>query len=226
MPQAEPIRNMFNNIAGHYDLLNDVLSLGIHRIWKNKLIRELSQNNPKSMLDCATGTGDIAISFLNANPNAKVTGIDFSPNMLSFAKEKTQKIDWQVQDVTKLPFEDNQFDVCSISYGIRNVEDMEKGISEMSRVSSKKLCILEFGQPENKILRGIYFGIMKYFIPLVGKIFNKQEAYQYLIDSSIKFPSGKKMVEIIKKSSDFTEVTYKPVMGGITYLYTATKGEA
>ena len=223
MPQAEPIRNMFNSIAGSYDLLNDMLSLGIHRLWKKKLIRELSQNNPQSMLDCATGTGDIAISFLDANPQAKVTGIDFSANMLELAKQKTQSIDWQVQDVTKLPFEDNQFDVCSISYGIRNVEDRAQGLQEMARVTKNKLCILEFGQPENPILKAIYFGVMKYFIPLIGKLFNKQGAYQYLIDSSMTFPSGKAMVDEIKTNTEFDIVTYQPIMGGITYLYTAQK---
>ena len=223
MPQAEPIRNMFNNIAGSYDLLNDMLSLGIHRVWKKRLIRELSKNNPESMLDCATGTGDIAITFLKSNPKAKVTGIDFSANMLELAKEKTSSIEWQVQDVTKLPFENNQFDVCSISYGIRNVEDRAKGLQEMARVTKNKLCILEFGQPENPILKAIYFGVMKYFIPLIGMLFNKQSAYQYLIDSSMTFPSGKKMVEEIKSNTDFEIVTYQPIMGGITYLYTAQK---
>ena len=110
MPQAEPIRNMFNNIAGSYDLLNDLLSLGIHRLWKKRLINELSQTNPQSMLDCATGTGDIALSFLKVNPHAKVTGIDFSANMLELAKEKSPKIQWRVEDVTKLPFQENEFD--------------------------------------------------------------------------------------------------------------------
>lgn len=223
MPQAEPIRNMFNSIAGSYDLLNDLLSLGIHRLWKKKLINELSKNSPTSMLDCATGTGDIALSFLDKNPTAKVTGIDFSANMLALAKEKSKQVDWSVEDVTKLPFEENQFDVCAISYGIRNVEDRAKGLKEMARVTSKKLCILEFGQPENPILRGAYFGLMKYFIPLIGKIFNKKGAYQYLIDSSMQFPSGKKMVQEIKENTTFDHVEYQAIMGGITYLYIATK---
>lgn len=222
MPQAEPIRNMFNNIAGSYDLLNDILSLGIHRRWKNKLIQELSKNNPKSFLDCATGTGDIAIAFKAHNPNAKVMGIDFSPKMLDQAIDKTNEIKWEVQDVTTLPYADNCYDVCAISYGIRNVEDMPKALQEMSRVTQQKLCILEFGQPQNFIFKSLYFGLMKYFIPLIGKIFKKQKAYQYLIDSSLAFPSGDKMVEIIQQNTKFQQVKYIPLFGGVTYLYIAS----
>lgn len=225
MPQAEPIRNMFNNIAGSYDLLNDLLSLGIHRLWKKRLIKELSQTNPQSMLDCATGTGDIALSFLKENAHARVTGIDFSANMLELAKEKSTKIKWRVEDVTKLPFQDNEFDVCAISYGIRNVENRAQGLSEMARVTRDKLCILEFGQPENPILKAIYFTLMKSFIPLMGKVFNKESAYKYLIDSSMKFPSGEKMVEEIKQNTNFNFVKYKPIMGGVTYLYIASRKE-
>lgn len=223
MPQAEPIRNMFNNIAGSYDLLNDLLSLGIHRLWKRKLIGEIIKSRPHKVLDCATGTGDIAISIKDSSPQTEVVGTDFSKNMLEVAKQKTNTITWEVQDVTNLPYTDNQFDVSSISYGIRNVEDMDKGLQELARVSKEKFCILEFGQPQNPLFKAIYFGVMKYFIPLIGMLFNKKEAYQYLIDSSLTFPSADKMVDRIKSATGLKNVSYQPLMGGITYLYTARK---
>lgn len=225
MPQAEPIRAMFNNIARSYDILNDLLSLGIHRLWKRQLINKMLEVKPATVLDCATGTGDIAIAIKQKNPSLKITGIDFSENMLNRARLKTTDIAWETQDVTKLPYDDATFDVSSISYGIRNVENMQLALKEMARVSRKRFCILEFGQPDNTILKGLYFGVMKYFIPFMGKLFNKEDAYSYLIDSSLKFPSGEKMVTIIKDATSFDHVSCTPIMGGITYLYTASRDE-
>lgn len=223
MPEAKAIKSMFNNISGSYDLINDLLSLGIHRLWKKKLVSAMLRDNPTKILDCATGTGDIAIMMKNKMPHAEVTGVDFSEGMLSYAQKKTDQITWQVQDVMKMTFENAQFESTCISYGIRNVENYELAIQEMSRVTTDTLCILEFGQPQNPIFKGIYFGIMKYFMPLMGKIFNKQEAYKYLVDSSMKFPCAEKFCEVIKKNSHYTNVTYKPFFGGVTYLYIARK---
>ncbi len=222
MPQAQAIKSMFNNISGSYDLLNDVLSLGIHRLWKKALVKEISLNNPISILDCATGTGDIAIMMKKSNPNAYIVGTDFSENMLAEAIKKTESITWEVQDVMNLPYSDNQFNNSSISYGIRNVEDYNKAISELARVSSDKICVLEFGQPQNFIFKGIYFAVMMYFIPFIGKLFKKESAYKYLIDSSMKFPCADDFCEVIKKNSHFKNVKYKSFFGGVTYLYTAS----
>lgn len=223
MPQAPFVKNMFNNISQTYDVLNDILSLGIHRIWKKRLVREALLDNPKMILDCATGTGDIAISMKNASPLSNVTGIDFSKNMLDVARQKTDEIDWYEQDILNLQFSDKIFDVCSISYGIRNVENTEKALNEMSRVTKDKLLILEFGQPQNPVFKFIYFTIMKYIIPLLGKLFNKQKAYKYLIESSSRFPCADEFCEHIKKSTDFNHVKYVPMFGGVTYLYIASK---
>lgn len=222
MPQAQAIKSMFNNISGSYDLLNDVLSLGIHRLWKKALVKEMTENKPANILDCATGTGDIAIMMKKSFPAANIVGTDFSENMLKEAIKKTDAVTWEVQDVMNLPYADNSFNNASISYGIRNVEDYNKAIKELARVSTDKICILEFGQPQNIVFKAIYFAIMKYFIPFIGKIFNKQQAYQYLIDSSMKFPCADDFCQVIKDNSTYNHVTYKPFFGGVTYLYIAS----
>lgn len=222
MPQANSIKSMFNNISQSYDLLNDVLSLGIHRIWKRALVHEMTLNHPQAILDCATGTGDIAIMMKKKSPDSNVVGTDFSENMLAVAKKKTDRVTWEIQDVMNLPYADKTFTCSSISYGIRNVENYHKALTELARVSTDKICILEFGQPKNAIFRSIYFALMKYIMPLIGKLFNKRSAYQYLIDSSMKFPCADDFSIVIKKTTGFKKVEYKPFFGGITYLYIAS----
>ncbi|MBD64572.1 MAG: hypothetical protein CME62_05170 [Halobacteriovoraceae bacterium] len=225
MPKAVQIKSMFNNISGSYDLLNDMLSLGIHRLWKKKLVRHMTKGHPQRVLDCATGTGDIALSIKKQLPSAEVYGVDFSANMLKVAEDKSKAIHWSVQDVMQMPFEDKDFDHTCISYGIRNVEDYRLALKEMARVTKSKICILEFGQPQNFFLRGIYFGIMNYFIPFIGKLFNKEEAYKYLIDSSKSFPCAYEFTQIIKESTGFDKAYYIPLFGGVTYLYIAENYE-
>lgn len=221
MPKEAQIKTMFNNISGSYDLLNDLLSLGIHRIWKKRLVKYITSENPTSVLDCATGTGDIAIMIKNELPKAKVEGVDFSPNMLEEAKKKTNSITWEVADVMNMKYEDNQFEASCISYGIRNVEDYKVALAEMARVSSQKICVLEFGQPQFAPFRWLYFGIMNYFMPLMGKLFNKEEAYKYLVDSSKKFPCAVDFCHEIRLATGFEEVEYHSYFGGVTYLYVA-----
>lgn len=222
MPQAPFVKNMFNNISQTYDVLNDILSLGIHRIWKKKLVQEALKNNPQKILDCATGTGDIAISMKRTLPETNVTGIDFSANMLKVAKQKTSEIDWYEQDILNLKFADKAFDVCTISYGIRNVENTDKALKEMARVTKNKLLILEFGQPQNPVFKFIYFTIMKYIVPFLGKLFNKKQAYKYLIESSSRFPCAQAFCDQISKNTGFEKVVYIPMFGGVTYLYIAS----
>lgn len=217
---------MFNNISGTYDILNDILSLGIHRLWKRRLVLEALDDSPEKILDCATGTGDIAIAMKNQSPMSMVTGIDFSANMLAVAQKKTSSIDWSEQDILNLKFADKSFDVTTISYGIRNVEDTNKALTEMARVTKDKILILEFGQPQNPVFKFLYFAIMQYFIPILGKIFKKKDAYEYLIDSSMRFPCADKFCQQIKAKTNFNTVRYIPMFGGVTYLYIATnKGQ-
>ena len=223
MPQATAIKNMFNSISGSYDLLNDILSLGIHRLWKKQLVKAMTSNKPEAILDCATGTGDIAIMMKKTYPAANVTGTDFSVNMLNVAKAKTNAITWEVQDAMNLPYADISYTNTSISYGIRNVEDYKVALKEMSRVTKDRLCILEFGQPQNPVFKFIYFAIMNTFIPLIGKFFRKEDAYKYLIESSSKFPSADKFCDVIKEATGFESVEHKPFFGGVTYLYIASR---
>ena len=223
MPQSTFIKSMFNNISGTYDVLNDLLSLGVHRLWKRRLVKEALTHAPERILDCATGTGDIAIAMKNQNPSASVVGIDFSANMLSVAQKKTSSIDWSEQDILNLQFAEKSFDVTTISYGIRNVENTEKALKEMARVTKNKILILEFGQPQNPVFKFIYFAIMQYFIPVLGKLFNKKDAYEYLIESSMRFPCADDFCKQIKETTNFNNVSYIPMFGGVTYLYIATQ---
>lgn len=223
MPQAIAIKSMFNKVSRSYDILNDLLSLGIHRLWKKALVREMVKSSPASILDCATGTGDIAIAAKAKSSNTTITGIDFSEGMLEVAKGKTSDINWQIQDIMSLPFNDNQFEVSSISYGIRNVEDYKGALKELSRVTTDKICILEFGAPQNKVFRTIYFKFMNLFMPVLGMLFGKKDAYKYLVESSEAFPCGEFFVSEIKTYTKFSNVKCEAFFGGVTYLYTATK---
>jgi demethylmenaquinone methyltransferase/2-methoxy-6-polyprenyl-1,4-benzoquinol methylase len=221
MPEARAIKSMFNNISGSYDILNDLMSLGVHRVWKKNLVAEMTSNKPTNILDCATGTGDIAIMMKKSHPAANISGVDFSENMLAIAQKKTNNITWRVQDVMNMDFLDEQFNATSISYGIRNVEDHKLALTEMARVTTDTICVLEFGQPQNPLFKFIYFAIMKYFMPIMGRVFNKQTAYKYLVDSSMKFPCADEFCADMKTATGFKSVTYTPLFGGVTYLYTA-----
>lgn len=223
MSKADFVRVMFNDISGKYDLLNDVLSVGTHRWWKKQFVNMITKSKPQKALDCATGTGDIAFSLSKTVP--QVTGIDFSENMIEYAKlradKANSKVHFRVADIQKLPFEDKAFDAASISFGIRNVENLDLGLSELGRVS-KSLYILEFGQPKNKLYSKLYFSLLRLYVPIFGLISKRGDAYEYLIASSERFPSSDKFVDILRKNTDFKHYGYKPVFGGIAYIYFAT----
>lgn len=225
MPNAQYIKTMFDDISPKYDLLNDLLSVGTHRIWKRKLVEEACKSNPKAVLDCATGTGDIAFGF-EENKIDRIVGCDFSPVMIENAnKRKVKKksdVNFIVADVSNLSFKDQEFDAATISFGIRNVENLEKSLNELSRVS-KNLFILEFGTPENTFLRKIYFNSLKLYFPVLSLLTKRSDAYDYLIKSSEEFPSGKNFCEIIKRSTTFKNINYTPLFGGIAYIYEAKR---
>jgi demethylmenaquinone methyltransferase/2-methoxy-6-polyprenyl-1,4-benzoquinol methylase len=220
MSKAEFVRVMFNDISHKYDFLNDVLSLGTHRIWKNNFVKLIAQTHPKKSLDCATGTGDIAFMLSESIPS--VTGIDFSEKMIEQAKIRGEKeksrVHFQVADIENLPFGDKEFDTASISFGIRNVENLQKGLSELGRVS-QSLFILEFGQPKNKFFSWFYFNLLKLYVPLFGLISKRGDAYDYLITSSQNFPSAEKFLTIMKENTSFQKYGFIPVFGGIAYIY-------
>lgn len=223
MAKAEFVSKMFNDIAHKYDLLNDVLSLGTHRLWKRKFINVALKQKPDSALDCATGTGDIAFK-LKESISGNVTGIDFSSGMIDVALERAKAsplpVDFKVADIQKLPFADKAFDVTTISFGIRNVENLDLGLKELGRVSNG-VYILEFGQPKNKLYKKLYFSMLRMYVPLFGLISKRKDAYEYLIASSETFPSADVFVDIMKKNMTFKTYGYIPVFGGIAYIYYA-----
>jgi len=225
MPNMNIIKPMFNDIAHYYDFYNDLLSLFIHRLWKRRLILELKELKITKLLDCATGTGDIARLAYRHGAADTITGIDFSENMILLAKEKALKqklpIHFTRANLEELPFEDKTFEVSTISFGIRNVENLNRAIKEMERVSRKALLILEFGQPENKIIKKILFTFLRSLVKVASQFARNKAAYQYLVDSSEQFPSGKKFLAILKTQTEFNKIYYKKMMFGFVYLYIA-----
>ncbi len=223
MAKADFVRVMFNDIAHKYDLLNDILSVGTHRLWKRKFIKFALRQNPKTALDCATGTGDIAFK-LKASCPGQVVGIDFSPGMIDHALERAKAnplpVEFKVADIQKLPFSDKAFDVTTISFGIRNVENLELGLRELGRVSNG-VFVLEFGQPKNRFFKSLYFGLLRLYVPIFGLISKRKDAYEYLIASSEAFPSAETFVEIMRRNMTFKTFGHVPVFGGIAYIYYA-----
>ena len=224
--EASRIREMFNSVASKYDVANDVLSFGMHRLWKKKLVLGLPKNNAVSVLDCATGTGDVAILIKKENPKAKVTAIDFSEKMLEAAPPKAAKegitdIQFLAADIMSLPFSEKSFEHITISFGIRNVESLLGAISEFEKILKPGgvLHVLEFGQPSDPRWSRIYSTYHKQLLPLVGGLITgNRKAYTYLNKSSEEFPSG----EIFMKqfpSSSWKALEETSLMGGIAYIY-------
>lgn len=225
-PNPEIIRSMFAKVAARYDRANSVLSIGIHHSWRKKLVK-LSQASPcHKVLDCATGTGDLAIAFKKAvGPTGAVTGTDFCVDMLDVARHKTagHGIKFEQADVTELQYANQQFDIVSISFGIRNVSDPVKALTEMARVtkSGGRVMILEFGQMQTPIIKNLYNFYSEKILPKIGGLVTGQkEAYDYLQKSSAKFPCREDFLHLMRKSAGFSEVSYTPVSFGIAYIYT------
>jgi demethylmenaquinone methyltransferase/2-methoxy-6-polyprenyl-1,4-benzoquinol methylase len=203
--KKEQVATMFNNISAKYDFLNHFLSLGIDKVWRRKAIAQLVDINPKSILDVATGTGDFAIEALTLNPD-HVDGIDISTGMLDVGKEKiikknlSDKITLQVGDSENIPFESNKFDAVIVAYGVRNFENLEKGIQEMFRVlrPGGKMVILEFSKPRMFPFKQLYNFYFQYVLPRIGKTVSKDNAaYTYLPESVKAFPDGQDLVKRI-----------------------------
>ncbi len=230
LSKKEQVAEMFDNIAGNYDFLNHFLSMGIDIYWRKRLVKRLIKQAPKQILDVATGTGDLAIAMLKANPD-KIVGIDISNGMLEVGRKKMKekgledKITLQQADSENLPFEDNSFDAVSVSFGARNFENLEKGLSEMCRVlrPGGKLYILEFSQPTVFPFKQLYQFYFRYILPLVGKIVSKDNAaYTYLPESVGAFPYGKKLNKIIE-SCGYNKAKDHSLTMGIASIYIAEK---
>jgi len=221
---------MFDNIAGNYDFLNHFLSLGIDIFWRKQLVKHLTKQAPKTILDVATGTGDLAIAMLKTNPD-KVIGVDISNGMLEVGRKKMKEksldhiITLEQADSEDLPYEDETFDAVCVSFGARNFENLEKGLSEMRRVLREggKLYILEFSQPTSFPFKQIYQFYFKAILPLIGKVLSKDNsAYSYLPESVSAFPHGKELNKIIEKCG-YTNAKNIPLTLGISSIYIAKK---
>lgn len=229
--KKEQVATMFDNIAHKYDFLNHTLSLGIDKTWRNKAIKELKKSNPKKIIDIATGTGDFAIAAAKKLQVEQIIGIDISAGMLEIGKQKikAKKLDsiitLELGDSEKLQFEDNTFDGCTIGFGVRNFENLQKGLQEIHRVlkPGATACILEFSMPQKFPIKQLYIFYFSYILPFIGKIFSKDtSAYTYLPDSVKEFPYGDKFVEEAQKAG-FTDTKYKVLSFGITTLYLCVK---
>lgn len=222
-PDPNRIRSMFASISTRYDRANTVLSGGIHHLWRRKAVRWSQAKEGDRVLDCATGTGDLAIAFRNAvGSSGRVVGTDFVPEMLDVARTKAPGITFEVADVTRLPYEDASFDIASISFGIRNVNDPKNGIAEMARTlrSGGRLMVLEFGQPRSRLFGALYNFYRTRVMPKLGGIVTgEQDAYEYLESSAGRFPCGEDFVTMMRGAADFANVEYKTLTFGIAYLY-------
>lgn len=228
--KKEEVAQMFNNISARYDFLNHFLSLGIDHIWRRKAVNTLREIQPKRILDLATGTGDFAIALLKLNPT-QIIGMDISSGMLEVGKNKMKAkqvshiIDMQLGDSENMPFEDGYFDAITVGFGVRNYEHLEKGLTEMLRVtrSGGKIVILEFSKPKRFPIKQAFAFYSRFIIPFFGKRISKDEkAYAYLPESVAAFPEGKAFTDILSKLG-YKQVESTLVSGGIATIYTGVK---
>jgi len=224
------VQQMFNNISKSYDLLNHVLSFGIDILWRKKAIKLLKKEKPEIILDVATGTADFAIESMKLKPK-EVVGVDIADSMLDIGRKKIKKLNLQNvitlshADSEKLPFEDNKFDAAIVSFGVRNFENLEKGLAEMQRVikNGGVLVVLEFSKPRKFPMKQFYNFYFKYILPIIGKIVSKDNsAYTYLPESVNAFPDGKAFLNILDELG-FKETKWIPLTFGISSIYWGKK---
>ncbi|CAL2079542.1 bifunctional demethylmenaquinone methyltransferase/2-methoxy-6-polyprenyl-1,4-benzoquinol methylase UbiE [Tenacibaculum sp. 190524A02b] len=228
--KKEQVAQMFNNISQDYDGLNRVISLGIDVSWRKKVVKLVGENKPKQILDIATGTGDLALMMSQLNPD-RIVGLDISEGMLEVGKQKISKanlsktIDMVVGDSENIPFEDNTFDAITVSFGVRNFENLDKGLQEICRVLKPggKFVVLETSNPTKFPFKQGYKFYTNFILPVIGKLFSKDKvAYSYLSESANSFPFGKAFNNILEKNG-FKNAKDLPVTFGVASIYTALK---
>ena len=231
-PEAKKkqVTHMFDGISKSYDLLNRIITLGIDVIWRKRVVRLLKKEAPDTILDIATGTGDLVLALAKLNAN-KIIGLDISPGMLEIGKKKvlaqnlTDRIKMQLGDSEALHYEDNSFAAVTVAFGVRNFENLDKGLLEIFRVLKPKgtLVILETAVPKNYFLKTFYMLYTQNIMPFIGKLFSKdRSAYKYLSDSAAAFPHGEVFNNILRKNG-FIEVEDLPQTLGIASIYFAKK---
>jgi demethylmenaquinone methyltransferase/2-methoxy-6-polyprenyl-1,4-benzoquinol methylase len=228
--KKEQVAQMFDTISGNYDNLNRVISFGIDVKWRKKVLKIVADKNPETILDIATGTGDLAILLTQTNAK-KIIGLDISAGMLDVGRKKIKelkldsKIEMLLGDSENMPFEDNTFDAITVAFGVRNFETLEKGLSEILRILKPDgvFVILETSVPEKTPYKQGYAFYTKNILPLIGKIFSKDNnAYGYLQESAANFPYGEALNNILRKIG-FIDIVALPQTYGVATIYSASK---
>jgi len=229
--KAGLVRGVFTNVASKYDVMNDLMSAGLHRVWKDAMMDWLAPRRGQRLLDVAGGTGDISFRFLKRAPEAQAVVLDLTESMLvegrrrAEAQDMADRLDWLVGDAMALPFEDNSFDVYTISFGIRNVTRIPDALSEAFRVlrPGGRLMVLEFSQLPNPALQWAYDRYSFNVIPPMGQmIANDRDSYQYLVESIRRFPDQERFAEMIR-TAGFEQVKYRNLNFGIAALHSGWK---
>lgn len=230
LSKKEQVAQMFDTISGNYDGLNRVISFGVDVKWRKKVLALVAAKNPQTILDIATGTGDLAILMTNTSAT-KIIGLDISDGMLEVGRKKiadkklSDKIEMMLADSENMPFEDNAFDAITVAFGVRNFEHLEKGLSEILRVLKPGgiFVILETSNPTKFPFKQGYVFYTKNILPLIGKLFSKDNsAYTYLSESASVFPFGEALNNILRKIG-FIDVTALPQTFGVATIYSASK---
>lgn len=228
--KKEQVKQMFDTISGTYDGLNRVISFGIDIKWRKRIVQQLAKRSPKTILDIATGTGDLAIALTGTGAE-KIVGLDLSPGMLEVGRAKVAEknlggtIEMVLGDGEALPYGEGSFDAVTVAFGVRNFEDLEKGLSEIHRVlrPGGQLLVLETSVPTKTPWKQGYHLYTRLILPLIGKIFSKdRSAYAYLSESAAQFPHGAAFNNILAKTG-FIAIENKPQTLGVATIYVATK---
>jgi len=228
--KKEKVRTMFNNISGHYDFLNHFLSLGIDVLWRKKLVRKLKKHQPTRILDVATGTGDLAITARKTGAQQSI-GVDISEVMLEVGKQKVLKrkldhlIQLQLGDSENLPFEEASFDAGIVAFGVRNFENLDKGLAEMYRTltDNGSIWVLEFSKPQRFPVKQFYSFYFKHILPVIGRLVSKDDfAYTYLPESVQEFPFGEAFLKHLS-GVGFKNCKIIPLSFGIASIYVGYK---
>lgn len=228
--KKEQVKQMFDTISGTYDGLNRVISFGIDIKWRKRIVQQLAKRSPKTILDIATGTGDLAIALTGTGAE-KIVGLDLSPGMLEVGRAKVADknlggtIEMVLGDGEALPYGEGSFDAVTVAFGVRNFEDLEKGLSEIHRVlrPGGQLLVLETSVPTKTPWKQGYHLYTRLILPLIGKIFSKdRSAYAYLSESAAQFPHGAAFNNILAKTG-FIAIENKPQTLGVATIYVATK---
>ncbi len=231
LAKKEQVAHMFDSIAYRYDFMNRFLTIGVDVYWRKTAIRQLKSLSPKNVLDVATGTGDVAILTYKMLRPEKITGIDISEGMLALGRNKleklhlTGKISLQSGDSETIPFENDSFDAITVAFGVRNFQNLVKGLQEMRRVlrPGGKLVVLEFSRPTQPLFRKLCDFYMNVATPAIGRLFARnRDAYQYLNDSVQAFPEGQTFLTIMHDAG-FTQTYLKKLSFGICTIYCGSK---